>query len=166
MTCEHETRHLTRTEYDGHITVLIDQFEGKRLNAPNDVVVRSDGSIWFTDPGYGILMNYEGNQALFEPPTRVYRLNLQTGQATVMAEDFDGPNGLYFSPDEQLLYIVDTGMSHRYDGSSHIRMFDVVYRTFLTLGCDRCYRDVSAGNTARQNNLAERYFLLFRLAIT
>ncbi|SVA99162.1 uncharacterized protein METZ01_LOCUS152016, partial [marine metagenome] len=108
ISCEHDTRRVTRTELDGSITVLMDQFEGKLLNAPNDVVVRSDGSIWLTDPGYGILMNYEGHLAKYELPTNVYRLDPRTGQATVVADDFEKPNGLCFSPDESRLYIVDT----------------------------------------------------------
>ena len=119
VTCEHGTRRVTRTEHDGRITVLMDRFEGKRLNAPNDVVVHSDGSIWFTDPGYGILVNYEGDRAEFELPCHVYRLDPQTGRATVVADDFDRPNGLCFSPDEKRLYIVDTGLP------GHIRVFDV-----------------------------------------
>ena len=126
ITCEHGPRRVTRTEFDGQITVLMDSFEGKRLNAPNDVVVHSDGSTWFTDPGYGILKNYEGEIADFELPRNVYRLDPQTGQATVAAGDFDRPNGLCFSPDERLLYIVDTGISHTPDGPQHIRVFDVV----------------------------------------
>jgi gluconolactonase len=125
ITCEHGTRRVTRTEYDGSITVLIDRYQGKRLNAPNDVVVHSDGSIWFTDPGYGILLNYEGFKAEFELPTAVYRLDPISGQATVVADDFEKPNGLCFSPDESKLYIVDTGISHKEDGPSHIRVFDV-----------------------------------------
>ncbi len=145
VTCEHGTRRVTRTEYDGRTTVLIDQFDGKRLNAPNDVVVRSDGSIWFTDPGYGILMNYEGEQAPFELPTRVYRLDARIGEATVVADDFERPNGLCFSPDEQSLYIVDTGASHSQDAPTHIRVFDVVDDVLLRHG--RIFRDMAPGLT-------------------
>lgn len=120
VTCEHLTRRVTRTEVDGKITVLLDQFEGRRLNAPNDVVVDRQGAIWFTDPGYGILSDYEGDQSEFELPTAVYRIDPVTGQATVVANDFDRPNGLCFSPDESRLYIVDTG------APQHIRAFDVI----------------------------------------
>lgn len=120
VTCEHGTRRVTRTEHDGRITVLMDRFEGKRLNAPNDVVVASDGALWFTDPGYGILANYEGERSEFELPRNVYRLNPDTGVATVVADDFDRPNGLCFSPDEFRLYVVDTG------APAHIRAFDVL----------------------------------------
>lgn len=126
ISCEHDARRVTRTEHDGSITVLIDSFDGKPLNAPNDVVVKSDGSIWFTDPGYGILMNYEGHQAEFELDTNVYRLDPETGDATVVTSDFTRPNGLCFSPDESLLYIVDTGRSHDPDAPADIRVFDVV----------------------------------------
>lgn len=125
ITCEHGARRVTRTEHDGRITVLMDRFEGKRLNAPNDVVVHSDGSVWFTDPGYGILRTYEGEQAEFELPRNVYRLDPQTGHATVVADDFDRPNGLAFSPDESRLYIADTGRSHTPNGPAHIRVFDL-----------------------------------------
>lgn len=125
ITCEHGTRRVTRTELNGAITVLMDSYQGKRLNAPNDVVVHSDGSIWFTDPGYGIMLDYEGNKGAFELDTYVFRLDPQTGKATVMADDFERPNGLCFSPDESKLYIVDTGASHNPDGPSHIRVFDV-----------------------------------------
>jgi gluconolactonase len=126
VTCEHGTRRVTRTEHDGTITVLMDSFNGKRLNAPNDVVVASDGAIWFTDPGYGILLNYEGYKAEYELPANVYRLDPQTGKATVVVDDFYKPNGLCFSPDEKKLYIVDTGVTHDDDAPSHIRAFDVV----------------------------------------
>jgi gluconolactonase len=106
ITCEHDARRVTRTEIDGSVTVLIDSFDGKPLNSPNDVVVKSDGSIWFTDPQFGILGNYEGHVATQELPTNVYRLDPGSGQATVVAGDIKGPNGLAFSPDEKILYIV------------------------------------------------------------
>jgi gluconolactonase len=126
ITCEHDTRRVTRTEHDGTITILIDRFDGKRFNAPNDVVVAGDGAVWFTDPGYGILMNYEGHKAEFELPTCVYRLDPITAKAAVVADDFYKPNGLCFSADEKRLYIVDTGISHDEKGPAHIRVFDVV----------------------------------------
>ena len=126
VSCEHDTQRVTRTEHDGTITVLMDSFEGKKLNAPNDVVVKSDGSIWFTDPGYGILMNYEGHQDEFQLDTNVYRLDPESGQATVVADRFARPNGLCFSPDESLLYIVDTGRSHDPDAPFDIWVYDVV----------------------------------------
>ncbi len=124
ITCEHLTRRVTRTEHDGKLTVLIDQFEGKPLNAPNDVVVHSDGSVWFTDPGYGILMHYEGERADAELPARVYRLDTDSGEATVVADDLVKPNGLCFSPDESRLYIADSGISHDPAAPGHIRVFE------------------------------------------
>lgn len=108
ITCEHLTRRVTRTEYDGSITVICDRFDGKRLNSPNDVVVKSDGSIWFTDPQFGILSNYEGDKAESELPTNVYRIDGATGQAAVVAEGINQPNGLAFSPDEKKIYIVES----------------------------------------------------------
>ena len=96
LSCEHDARRVTRTEYDGSITVLMDRFEGKPLNAPNDIVAKSDGSIWFTDPGYGILMDYEGHRDEFENAANVYRLDPDTEEATVVAGDFQRPNGLCF----------------------------------------------------------------------
>jgi gluconolactonase len=108
ITCEHGGRRVTRTEYDGAVTVLMERFEGKRLNSPNDVVVKSDGSIWFTDPVFGILGNYEGVQAEPELGQNVYRIDGQTGEATVVAADIRGPNGLAFSPDESILYLVES----------------------------------------------------------
>lgn len=134
VTCEHDSRRVTRTEHDGSVRVLLDSYEGKPLNSPNDVVVHSDGSVWFTDPGYGILLNYEGHMAEAELPTHVYRLEPDTGAVTVVADDFLRPNGLCFSPDENLLYIVDTGRSHDLDGPSHIRVFDVTEDNQLTNG--------------------------------
>jgi gluconolactonase len=120
ITCEHDTRRLTRTEYDGRITVLADRFDGKPLNSPNDVVCHSDGSIWFTDPPFGILGNYEGHQAAPELPTDVYRLDPNGTALTVVAGDINRPNGLCFSPDETRLYVVEAGLTPRV-----IRVYDV-----------------------------------------
>lgn len=108
VTCEHGGRRVIRTEYDGMTTVLIDQWQGKPLNSPNDVVVKSDGSIWFTDPTFGILGHYEGHQAEPEVSMNVYRIDGGTGEASVVADDILGPNGLCFSPDESILYVVES----------------------------------------------------------
>ena len=121
VTCEHLTRRVTRTEYDGAITVICDRFAGKRLNSPNDVVVKSDGSIWFTDPQFGILGNYEGDKAEPELPMNVYRVDGKTGVATVVADGINAPNGLCFSPDETKIYIVESRGEPR-----HILVYDVV----------------------------------------
>ena len=107
LTCEHWTRRVTRTEYDGAITVLIDRFEGKQLNSPNDIICRNDNSIWFTDPPFGISNDYEGERSEPELPANVYRLDASTGKASVVASEIKGPNGLAFSPDERTLYIVE-----------------------------------------------------------
>ena len=108
VSCEHGGRRITRTEYDGTVTVLMDSFDGKRLNSPNDIVVKSDGTIWFTDPVFGILGNYEGHRSEPELSQNVYRLDPETGEAALIADDILGPNGLAFSPDEQILYIVES----------------------------------------------------------
>jgi len=108
VTCEHDARRVTRTEYDGAITVICDRFEGRRLNSPNDVVVKSDGSIWFTDPQFGILGYYEGHIDTAELPMNVYRVDGHTGDTTVVADGIIAPNGLAFSPDETRLYIVES----------------------------------------------------------
>jgi gluconolactonase len=108
ITCEHGTRRVTRTEHDGTITVLMDSHEGRRLNSPNDVVVKSDGTVWFTDPAFGIGGDYEGHPAEPELPTNVYRLDPESEQATVVAGDIAAPNGLAFSPDESVLYVVQS----------------------------------------------------------
>ena len=125
VSCEHGSRRVTRTEIYGTLTVLADQFKGKRLNSPNDVVVHSDGSIWFTDPTYGILSDYEGYRATPEQPVQgVYRIDA-SGQITLVADDFAQPNGLVFSPDETKLYIADSAFSHDPSFPRHIRVFDV-----------------------------------------
>ena len=121
ITCEHLARRVTRTEHDGSITVIADRFEGKRFNSPNDVVVKSDGSIWFTDPSYGILIDYEGGRAESEiGACHVYRVD-PSGGVTKVADDYVKPNGLAFSSDEKTLYIADSGASHAADGPAHIR---------------------------------------------
>jgi len=125
VSCEHDTRRITRTEYDGTVTVLADKFDGKPLNSPNDVVVKSDDSVWFTDPPFGILGNYEGHVATPELPTNVYRLD-KNGQLTVATGDINRPNGLAFSPDETKLYVVEAALNPRV-----IQVFDVVDGTKL-----------------------------------
>jgi gluconolactonase len=125
LTCEHNTRRLTRTEHDGTIAVLMDHYQGKPLNAPNDLAVHSDGAIWFTDPGYGIMSNYEGHKAAFELPANVYRLDPNTREVSVVAGDLDKPNGICFSPDEKKMYIVDTGMPKHPADPRPIRVYDV-----------------------------------------
>lgn len=135
VSCEHRGRCVSRTEHDGRRTVLADRFEGKRLNSPNDVVVKSDGTIWFTDPSYGIDMDYEGDVAPSEiGKCHVYRLDPQTGSVTAVATDFEKPNGIAFSPDESELYIADTGATHIKDGPHHIRKFAVTADGKLTGG--------------------------------
>lgn len=126
LTCEHLGRRVTRTEHDGSITVIADRYAGKKLNSPNDLVVKSDGGIWFTDPSYGIMIDYEGATAESEQGAcRVYRVDPGSGAVEVVADDFDKPNGLAFSPDETQLYIADTGFTHLTGGPKHIRRFDV-----------------------------------------
>ncbi|MBV8457935.1 MAG: SMP-30/gluconolactonase/LRE family protein [Acetobacteraceae bacterium] len=138
ITCEHRGRRVTRTEYGGAITILADRYNGKRLNSPNDVVVKCDGSIWFTDPVFGLLGYYEGEKQEQELPAAVYRLDPQTGALSVVADDIPGPNGLAFSPDGSKLYIVES----RAEPNRRFRVFDVVDdgrwlangRTFLDAG--------------------------------
>jgi gluconolactonase len=126
ISCEHLGRRVSRTEHDGSITILADRFEGKRFNSPNDVVVKSDNSIWFTDPAYGIDWDYEGEKAESEiGGCHVYRI-APDGTISRVADDFVRPNGLAFSPDESKLYIADTGATHMENGPRHIRVFDVV----------------------------------------
>ncbi|MGA8381892.1 MAG: SMP-30/gluconolactonase/LRE family protein [Stellaceae bacterium] len=124
--CSHRHRCITRTELDGRITVLADRYAGKRLNSPNDVVCRSDGTIWFSDPHYGINTDYEGGKQTPELPPVLYRLDPQDGSLQVMADDFEGPNGLAFSPDERRLYVAESGRQFAADPVQHIRVFDVL----------------------------------------
>ena len=138
VTCEHETRRVTRTEWDGSITVLADRYQGRRLNSPNDVVVKSDGSIWFTDPPYGILSDYEGKKSASElDGNYVFRIDPATLALSLVASDFDKPNGIAFSPDESRLYVVDSGRPR------HMRVFDVVDGVRLSGG--RVFAECDAG---------------------
>lgn len=144
VTCEHRARRVTRTEFDGSITVLADRYDGRRLNSPNDVVVRSDGSIWFTDPTYGIDSDYEGGRAESEiGRSHVYRIDPQTGELSIVADDFIKPNGLAFSPDETRLYVSDTGRTHDDRHPAHIRIFDV--RNEKSLSGGEVFADCTAG---------------------
>ncbi|MCP2258890.1 gluconolactonase [Streptoalloteichus tenebrarius] len=119
VTCEQGNRRVTRTEHDGSVTVLADRYEGRRLNSPNDVVVRSDGSVWFTDPDYGIASDYEGHRAESEiGGCHLYRVDPDSGQVRIAADDFDRPNGLAFTRDERQLYVADTT-------AGHIRVLDL-----------------------------------------
>lgn len=122
VSCEHGARRVTRTEYDGSITVIANSFQGKPLNSPNDVVVKSDGSIWFTDPHYGIGTNYEGYKSDQELPCNLYRVDPDTGVMEVKVGDGNCPNGLAFSPDESILYMADTGRMFT-DDPKHMRSF-------------------------------------------
>lgn len=145
VTCEHGSRRVTRTEFDGSITVIADSYRGKRLNSPNDVVVKSDGSIWFTDPTYGIDSDYEGNRAESEiGASYVFRVDPGTGALDVVCDDFVKPNGLAFSPDESLLYVVDTGRTHGAENPAHMRVFDVDGQGRLSSG-SRVFADATVG---------------------
>ena len=139
VSCEHGRR-VTRTEYDGSITVLADSFNGRKLNAPNDLVVKSDGSVWFTDPPFGILGNYEGIKAEPELPHSVYRIDGETGVLTLITDQLLGPNGLCFSPDESLLHIIESrGVPNR-----KIHAYPLVDGG-RAIGAGRVFLDAGAG---------------------
>lgn len=123
--CSHHDRCVTRTELDGTVTVLASHYRGKRLNSPNDIVCKSDGTIWFSDPLYGISTDYEGGKQVSELPPALYRLDPATGDLTIAADDFEGPNGLAFSPDERLLYVAETGGQFDRAPRQYIRRFSV-----------------------------------------
>lgn len=123
--CSHHDRCVMRTEIDGTVTVLASHYRGKRLNSPNDLVCKSDGSIWFSDPPYGINTDYEGGKQVSELPPALYRLDSATGELTVAADDFEGPNGLAFTPDERILYVAETGRQFDADPRQYIRRFSV-----------------------------------------
>ncbi len=139
VTCEHESRRVTRTELDGSITVLADRYQSRRFNSPNDVVVKADGSVWFTDPPYGIMSDYEGQKSPSElDGNYVFRLDPESGALDIVASDFDKPNGLAFSPDEAQLFVVDSGRPR------HMRVFDVVEGKRLSGG--RVFAECDAGS--------------------
>lgn len=142
--CSHRNRWIERTEIDGRITVLADRYQGKRLNSPNDVVCKSDGTIWFSDPHYGINTDYEGGKQRAELPSALYRLDPNDGSLLVVADDFVGPNGLAFSPDERLLYVAESGPQFAVDPERHIRVFDVVDEG-ARLSVGRVFHTVSPG---------------------
>ena len=145
VSCEHLGRRVTRTEFDGSITVLADKYNGKKLNSPNDVVVKSDGSIWFTDPSYGIMFDYEGKTSPMEQDRcNVYRIDGQSGAISLVADDFVKPNGLAFSRDESILFIADTGASHTAGGPKHIRSLKVK-GDGKTLGSSKVFAECSVG---------------------
>ncbi len=126
VTCEHGRRRVTRTEPDGRVTVIADSYGGKQLNSPNDVVVKSDGTIWFTDPPYGIISDYEGHKGEQEQDgCHVFCVDATSGEVRIVADDFVKPNGLAFTPDESRICVADSGLSHDPNGPHHIRIFDV-----------------------------------------
>jgi gluconolactonase len=144
VTCEHQGRRVSRTEHDGRIVTIADRWQGKRLNSPNDVVVRSDGSIWFTDPTYGIDTDYEGDKAESEiGASYVYRVDPASGTVEAVITDMVKPNGLAFSVDERQLYVVDTGRTHGAHNPAHMRVFDVSEQGRVSGG--RVFADCTAG---------------------
>ncbi len=135
ISCEHGNRRVVRYEHDGDITVLADKWQGKPLNAPNDAVVHpDDGAIWFTDPGYGSLMNYEGHKGKLHIKEAVYRIDVQTGEMDLVTDEIFKPNGLCFSPDYKKLYIADTGASHYEEAPKNIKVWEVSDGTKLKGG--------------------------------
>lgn len=145
VSCQQGTRRIARTEADGTVVTVVDNYQGKRLNSPNDVIVKSDGTIWFSDPPYGILPDTrEGYPAESElGGCYVFRYDPATDTLTIAADGFDKPNGLAFSPDGKRLYVSDTGRSHDPDGNHHIRVFDV--RDDATLHNDRIFAVIDPG---------------------
>jgi gluconolactonase len=144
VTCEHGNRRVSRTEFDGTVTTIADRWQGKRFNSPNDVVVKSDGSIWFTDPAYGIDSDYEGNKSESEiGACHVYRVDPGTGKVEAVITDMVRPNGIAFSPDEKKLYVVDTGRTHGAHNPAHMRVFNVGAKGKLTGG--KVFADCTAG---------------------
>ena len=145
ISCEHLSRRVIRTEFDGTLKVIADRYRGDRLNSPNDVVVKSDGSVWFTDPSYGIIMDYEGARAESEiGACNVYRWDPESQEIESMATDYIKPNGLAFSPDETALFITDTGGTHEADGPRHMRRHSIG-ADGKTLGAGEVFATSTAG---------------------
>jgi gluconolactonase len=141
LTCEHVTRRVVRYEHDGSVTVVADKWKGKRFNAPNDIVVHPDGGIWFSDPGYGVMGNYEGGKAAFEMKEAVYRADPKSGQLEMVNDELFKPNGLCFSPDYKKLYICDTGSNAYEQAKNIIGIYDVqdgkrLKNTGKVISCD------------------------------
>ena len=134
ISCEHGNRRVVRYEYDGKVTVLAEKFQDKPLNAPNDAIVHPDGGVWFTDPGYGILLDYEGHKAELQLKEAVYRIDPKSGRLDKLTDDIFKPNGLCFSPDYKKLYIADTGASHYEQAPRNIKVWDVVDGVKLVKG--------------------------------
>jgi gluconolactonase len=142
LSCEHGTRRVVRYEHDGKVTVLADNWQGKPLNAPNDIVVHPDGGIWFSDPGYGSLMNYEGNKGDLVIKEAVYRID-PNGKMEIVTDTMYKPNGLCFSPDYKKLYIADTGASHYEKAPKNIQVFDVIDQKKLSKGREFTHMDLN-----------------------
>ena len=156
ISCEHGTRRVTRYEPDGSVTVLAEKFEGKPFNAPNDAVVAPDGGIWFTDPGYGALFEYEGKKQPLEQKEAVYRIDPASGKIERVTDEIFKPNGLCFSPDYKKLYVADTGASHYKEAPKNIKVWDVD-GTKLKNGREFCSMNMSAA--AQKENAATRDFV-------
>ncbi len=150
IACEHGNRRVVRYEHNGKVTILASEWQGKPLNAPNDAVVHPDGDIWFTDPGYGSLMNYEGNKGTLHLKEAIYRVDGKTGAMSLVADDIYKPNGLCFSPDYSKLYAADTGATHYPEAPRNIKVWDVVGNKKLANG--REFASMELGSTTRKGS--------------
>jgi gluconolactonase len=153
ISCEHGNRRVVRYEPSGKLTVLADKWDGKPLNAPNDAVVHPDGGIWFTDPGYGSLADYEGNKGPLEIKEAVYRIDGKTGKLAKVTDEIYKPNGLCFSPDFSKLYVADTGSSHYPDAPKNIKVWEVVDGTRLGKGREFCSMNLGTEEVKEVNFL-------------